>query len=128
MFGFSKLQLIAMVAGLALVVGVPSYLAYTAGAEATREQAQKESAKAIEEVVDAWSTALEQQVLLTDQYRELADGKLGELQQAVEGIKVVNTTITRNIYQERLGNPEFYEMQIPEGGLKQWDDARSLFR
>ena len=128
MFGFSKLQLIATVVVLGLAVGIPATVAYNAGATSTLEEAREESAKAIEAVRQQHREAMEKQIVLTDQYRDLADEKLGQLQQAVEGIKVVNTTITRNIYQERLNNPEFYELQVPAGGLKQWEDARNLFR
>lgn len=128
MFGLSKLQLIATVVVLGLVVGVPATMAYNAGATSTLEEAREESARAIEAVREQHREAMDRQVKLTDQYRDLADEKLGQLQEAVAGIKVVNTTITRNIYQERLNNPEFYELQVPEGGIKQWEDARNLFR
>jgi len=128
MFGLSKLQLIATVVGLAVLVGVPSVAAYRAGASSTLEEARKETQKRMDAQALAHREAMDRQRTIVDGYRELAGQNMKELLEKIDGIKVTHTTITRNIYQERQGNPEFYEQSLPEGGLKQWDESRNLLR
>lgn len=128
MFGLGKLQLIAIVVGLAVLVGVPTVAAYRAGATSTLEEAREETAKEIERADKRHELAMQTQVELTDTYRELAYNNFQKLSDDIKGIKVTETTITRNIYQERAANPDYYEQKMPEGGIKQWEESRNLLR
>lgn len=128
MLGLGKLQTIAIVVGLALLVGIPSVAAYRAGGDSVREEARQEAQRQIDQLTKAHDAAMDLQIAMADHYRELAGDGYARLLSAVESIQIKNVEITRNIYQERQTNPDYYEQKMPEGGIKQWEAAREQFR
>lgn len=128
MLGLGKLQTIAIVIGLALLVGIPAVAAYRAGGNSVREAARQEAQKQIDQLTIAHDAAMDAQIALTDHYRELSAQGYEKLLSAIEGIEIKNVEITRNIYQERKADPAYYEQKMPEGGIKQWEAAREQFR
>ncbi len=124
MFGLSNLKLIAIGIGLLGLGGIPAWAAWKLGAQSTLEEADNR--------VQAARQDMEQFMMkerqLTDYWKDLADQKYAELLHGVSNIEIKHTTITKNITVERASNPEFYEQQVPKGGVKEWHDSRQLLQ
>lgn len=128
MFGLSNLKLIAIGLALALVAGVPAWAAWKLGAANKAEEIQADADKRVEDVRKDMDQLLMKERQITDHYKGLADSGYAKLMEKIGSIKVEHVTINRNITAERAANPEFYEQQLPAGGLKQWDASRKQFQ
>lgn len=135
MLGLSNLKLIAIAVALLGILSVPAWVGWRMGENSVREAARKETEKQVAEVredadqrVEVQKELLRKQIEVSNIYRNKAETTDKELLAAVKGIEIKHTTITNNIREERATNPGFYELRLPEGGIKQWEEARKLFR
>jgi hypothetical protein len=128
MLGLSSLKLIAIGLGLLAAVAAIAIPAYQIGDASMREEVQAAADKRVSEAKENYDQVIAAQLALTDHYRLLSDSKYDALIKRISDIKVTSTTVTNNITKERDSDPSFYGMQLPEGGQKQWLNARNLFR
>lgn len=120
--GNIKMYLIAGLAGLSLLLlGVCG----TAGAWYYRGvKADKE----VEQVRQDLTALMLKERQLTDHWRTQAQTSYKDLMEKVSNIKVVNTTVNRNIQVEVERNPGFYSQPLPEGGRQAWLESRSVMQ
>ena len=128
MIGFGNLKLIAIAVAIAAAIGVPSWAAWKLGNASGKEEVQESADKQVAQMRWDMQQLLIKQTQLTDHYQTLADDSYAKLMDKLGHIKVEHVTITKNITTERAANPDYYEQRMPDGGIKEWEAARKLFR
>lgn len=123
-----KLQLIAILAGIAIVLGIATKLSYDAGREGMRDEAMEMIDKRVGGVITQYETRISQQIELTNSYKDLADKQLADLQEGLEKIKGKQGKIDSEIEKDRILHPTVYSPKLPESGRKQWEEARKLLQ
>ncbi len=128
MIGFGNLKLIAIAVALAAAIGGPAWAAWKLGNSSGKEEVRDDAEKQVAQMRWDMQQLLMKQTQLTDHYQGLADETYAALMEKLGNIKVEHVTITRNITTERATNPDYYEQKVPDGGIKEWEAARQLFR
>lgn len=90
--------------------------------------AEQEKVEAVNAAVASIEKQLEDERKLRAKFEDLADTKLEALLKSISNIRNEFRSITTDLAKERASNPQFYEQQLPEGGLNQWKRARELLR
>lgn len=90
--------------------------------------AETEKTAAVNDAVAGIQKQLEEERKLRAKFEDLADTKLEALLKSISNIRTEFRVITNDLTTERASNPQFYEQQLPEGGLNQWKRARELLK
>lgn len=128
MLGLSGLKLIAIGVGAAALIGVPAWVGWSMGADSVRIEERDRADAEIAKAAAGIQERMDEQAKLTSHYKDLADEKYESLLLGLQNIRVVHTTVNNTIVEERKNNPEFYELQLPAGGIKAWEESRRLLQ
>lgn len=123
-----KLQLIAIIVGVVALVGVPAWLAYGAGQDNMRVEAEGIIQQRVGGVIEQYEQRIALQEEITATYRNLSDTQYTELLKGLETLQGKQSQLTFELDVDRATYPEFYNRPIPSSGRKQWEEARKLLQ
>jgi hypothetical protein len=82
----------------------------------------------VQAAIDMKDAEIQRERDATKKWRDKATALSDEAREAKSKANMVTATATAEIKHERAANPKFYEQAIPDGGAKQWEEARKLMQ
>lgn len=82
----------------------------------------------VKKAEDAKDEQIAQERATTKEWRDKAEQLSKQANEKKAEAKVVHATATQAVKVERAAKPEFYEQEVPDGGIKQWEAARKLMQ